>query len=172
MADGPTWVSSLITHLTRGTGTESAIQVLLRILSEETIKGSTAVVGDRPAVCFQDAPLVGLAQNIRFERERQEGGDRLRYERVGVTFGKVYAFGLGARPVLYENTESAKAFLPADQRWRIVRLDLSDEKNIIDWTHEREWRAPGDFHFSRSHADRQHERGEACTPIGTTAGGC
>lgn len=148
-------ISSTLTHLTRRTPTESAVAVLLKILAEQTIRGSTEgfIVGDRPAVCFQDAPLVGLAQNIRHEQEERRGKEsRIRYEGVGLTFNKTYAFALGARPVIYDDTDTAKAFLPPSEYWRIVRLDLRDAKNMIDWTHEREWRVPGDFHFSRTHA--------------------
>ena len=31
--------------------------------------------------------------------------------------------------------------------WRVVSLDLSNPKNFIDWTHEREWRVKGDVEF-------------------------
>ena len=32
--------------------------------------GGGPIVGTRRAVCFQDVPLLALAQNIRFEQER------------------------------------------------------------------------------------------------------
>jgi hypothetical protein len=35
------------------------------------------------------------------------------------------------------------------EHWRIVGHDLSNGAAIIDWTHEREWRAPGEFRFNR-----------------------
>ncbi|VTQ55249.1 hypothetical protein [Clostridium perfringens] len=35
-----------------------------------------------------------------------------------------------------------------EQYWRIVSYDLSDDDKIIDWTHEREWRVPGDLKFN------------------------
>jgi hypothetical protein len=49
--------------------------------------------------------------------------------------------------VIYEATETAKQFLPPTQWWRIVRFDLSDPNNMVDWTHEREWRVPNNFAF-------------------------
>ena len=49
------------------------------------------------------------------------------------------------RPVIYDKTISAKKYLPENEWWRIVNLDLSDEDRFIDWTHEREWRVPNDF---------------------------
>ena len=33
-----------------------------------------------------------------------------------------------------------------------MNFDLSDANAIIDWTHEREWRVPGDFTFEVSEA--------------------
>lgn len=37
--------------------------------------------------------------------------------------------------------------MPDSEWWRIVNFSLVDENKIIDWTHEREWRVPGDFTF-------------------------
>jgi hypothetical protein len=62
-------------------------------------------------------------------------------------FDKRYVYSNGGRPVLYDEPEEAKKLLPPDQWWRIVKLDLNDKDHIVDWTHEREWRAPGDFEF-------------------------
>ena len=63
---------------------------------------------------------------------------KVRYVGVGLMFNKVYAYQRGGRPVVYEDTERAKDLLPEDEWWRIVRYNLTDEENIIDWTHERE----------------------------------
>ena len=94
-------------------------------------------------MCFFDAPLIGLAQNIWFEQQTTgEECPRVRYRGIGLVFDKQYAFQLGARPVLYEKTEVAKKILPKEEHWRIVNLDLTNEQFFIDWTHEREWRWP------------------------------
>jgi hypothetical protein len=61
---------------------------------------------------------------------------------TGISFRKEFIFAKGGRPVIYEKTDDAKAFLRADEQWRIVRFDLSDGEAIVDWTHEREWRLP------------------------------
>jgi hypothetical protein len=80
-------ISSVLTHLTKRTEIDgkhlSAVDVLLKILAEKEIKGSTTdkgfIVGDRPAVCFQDAPLLALAQNIAFEAEHHDKlGNKIR----------------------------------------------------------------------------------------------
>jgi hypothetical protein len=136
----------------------SALQVLIKILRERTIRGSTTasgfIVGARSAVCFHDAPAYSLCQNIDFERflTREEGLTRMRYEALGLMFPKPYAYDRGARPVFYERTELAKQMLPPDEWWRIVGFDMSDADAFIDWTHEREWRAPGDFPFDIAEA--------------------
>jgi hypothetical protein len=143
-------VTSTLTHLTRETrvgGNDlSAVDVLVKILNEQCIKGSarddgrgpdkpfvlrvprsTFIVGPRSAVCFLDAPLVALAQTLSFEARRVEKhGDRVRYCGVGLSFDKRYAFQRGARPVLYEQTEVARRFLPPEEHWRIVDLDLQN----------------------------------------------
>lgn len=133
----------------------TAVDVLLKIIDDKTIMGSDTakgfIVGSRRAVCFQDAPLLGLAQNIAFEKEvSPKMGRDPSYEGCGVSFSKVYAFGKGARPVLYELTDIGKAILPPEEHWRIVRLDLGNKDALIDWTHEREWRCPDEFAFHLS----------------------
>jgi hypothetical protein len=148
-------ITGMITHLTREAVIDgvplSAVAVLVKILNEKCIKGSTTasgfVIGDRPAVCFQGTPLFGLAENIRYEEAQQNGTGRVRYRGVGVGFNKMAAFSLGARPVIYEKSEVAKCVLPPTEHWRIVDLDLDNQSAVVDWTHEREWRAPGDFFF-------------------------
>ena len=65
-------LSTYLTHLTKDgkvCGEDaSSIDVLLQILRTKTITGSTKKVnGDRPVVCFQDAPPASLAQNLYYE---------------------------------------------------------------------------------------------------------
>lgn len=107
------------------------------------------VCGDKPVVCFQDVPLFSLSENIMHEQNmRIENPDLpIRYLAFGLRFSKSYIFKNGGRPVIYEKTDTAKHFLPKDEYWRIVRLDMDDDANIVDWTHEREWRIKGNFHF-------------------------
>ena len=155
-------LSAYVAHFTRPTTIDgvphSAIDVLIKILREERIVGSSTqsgfICGDRRAVCFQDAPAYALAQNIYLEQQYQTAmqGGKKRYVGVGLMFEKPYVFRLGGRPVLYEITERAKTLLPQSEWWRIVRYDLGDDARFCDWTHEREWRVPDDFTFSRSKA--------------------
>ena len=150
-------LSSQLVHLTRSTvsdeGKVGPVDVLTKILLDCHISASTTtsgfIVGDIPATCFQDAPLYAVAQNIYAEEQYREAVDdaKVRYVGVGLMFNKVTVYQRGGRPVVYEDTERAKAMLPEDEWWRIVRFNLADEDNIFDWTHEREWRVPGGFDF-------------------------
>jgi len=151
-----------IVHLTRGNTIEgfqlSPLQVLIRILRERRLQGSSPssgfIVGNRPAVCFQDAPLYSICQNIDFDRAlvKDAGGGRTRYTPTGLMFPKPYVYSLGGRPVVYEQTEVAKQLLPQEEWWRIVRFDMANPESFIDWTHEREWRLPDDLQFDIAQA--------------------
>lgn len=150
-------MSTRLSHLTRpGRNGEAAQEILLKILLERQLIGSTTsqgfICGDTPAVCFQDAPLYSIAQNTLFEQKMREDGKSsvVRYKPIGVAFTKPYLFMKGARPVVYDDSEIAKKILLKSEWWRIVRLDLSDEKASVDWTHEREWRHPGNLDFDLS----------------------
>lgn len=146
-------VTSYLTHLTKPTEDKKVLDVLIKILYDKKLYGSTTesgfIVGDKNAVCFQEAPLYGVSQNTFHEQQmrEQQKSQKIRYTPIGLSFSKRYVYLKGGRPVIYEKTEKAKSILNKDEWWRIVSLDLSDDENIIDWTHEREWRVPGDFEF-------------------------
>lgn len=145
-------ITARLTHLTRRPPDDpdpaAALDVLMKILAEGRLIGSSTqqgfIVGPRRAVCFQDAPLYAIAQNIRHEAAMQ---GKVRYDHFGLAFAKDYVFARGGRPVIYDRTADAKRYLPEEQWWRIVCLDLGDPASIVDWTHEREWRVPDDFAF-------------------------
>ena len=147
-----------LVHLTREAAQSDVFEVLLKILIDRKLIGSTTemgfICGDRKAVCFQDAPLYSISQNVFFEQKQieQNSDYKLRYRAIGLVFRKDYLFLKGSRPVVYEQTDVAKKILPPDEWWRIVRLDLSDPNSFVDWTHEREWRLPGDLEFELSEA--------------------
>lgn len=158
-------ISMGLVHLTKGDGELSPLAILMKILEEKTIVGSTNkivdghprgfICGNDPVVCFQDVPLYSLSENILWEQQLHSQVPELpiRYAPFGLRFDKRYIFRKGGRPVIYEKTTAAKSFLPEDEYWRIVKLDLENDDNIIDWTHEREWRIKGDFHFELSEVE-------------------
>ncbi|MBV1910611.1 MAG: hypothetical protein KUG78_15015 [Kangiellaceae bacterium] len=152
-------MSSSLVHLTRGTshdGNElSSVDTLLKILREGQINGSDPqlgfIHGGESAVCFQDAPLYSVAQNIAFEKKyREENNSRYRYSGCGLVFSKYYVFERGGRPVIYDIPDEAKEYLSNDNLYRIVSLDISDMTNVVDWSHEREWRLKGSLEFEVS----------------------
>ena len=158
-------ISVGVVHLTKEAGELNALEVLMKIIEEQTIVGSTNktvdghprgfICGNDPVVCFQDVPLYSLSENILLEQQLHKKKPELpiRYAPFGLRFDKRYVFRNGGRPVIYEKTDIAKSFLPEDEYWRIVKLDLENNDNIIDWTHEREWRIKGDFHFELSEVE-------------------
>jgi len=153
-------LSPSLVHLTRSAIVDgnqlSPVDVLIKILLEKKIIGSDPrqafIHGDRRAVCFQDAPLYSIAQNILFEKKykKEKPESRDRYSGCGLIFSKWYVHSRGGRPVIYDSPESATAYLDRDEWWRIVALDLSDSANTVDWMHEREWRVKGDLEFELS----------------------
>ena len=151
-------LSGHLYHLTKkvtdkeGKTIMTATEVLIKIIKERKLIGSSTekgfIVGERKAVCFQDTPIYSLTQNIVHENAfREELGGKVRYVSVGLAFSKPYIFNHGGRPVFYESTEKGKRILQDTDWWRIVDFDLSDKNNIVDWTHEREWRIPVEESF-------------------------
>lgn len=157
-------LSGFVYHLTKaeldnnGKTVMDALDRLVKIITERKLNGSSTesgfITGKRKAVCFQDAPIQGIVQNVLHENSyKAELGGKTRYTYLGVAFPKAYIFQQGGRPVFYEEKETAKKILPPDEYWRIVDFSLMDKENIVDWTHEREWRLPADeFHFDISKA--------------------
>lgn len=162
-------MTGMLTHLTKPTEEDlksidikdetqinlKAVDNLIKILIDKKINGSTTatgyIIGDTPAVCFQDVPMYSLVQNVKYEQSRRinQNLNKIRYCGIGLSFGKFYVFTKGGRPVFYEDKDKAKIILPKEEHWRIVNLHLisGDPNNIIDWTHEREWRHPNNFIF-------------------------
>lgn len=146
-------ISSRLTHLTRGDTPEGTFQTLIKILEDKMIIGSTTetgfIIGNRSAVCLQEAPLSAIAENLLYEEKLiNEGINRkIRYGAFGLRFNKAWIYNKGGRPVIYEEKDIMKEILPEEEHWRIVNYDLNNKQHMIDWTHEREWRVPGDIEF-------------------------
>lgn len=150
-------MSGYLYHLTKSNGDKDAMDTLIKILNERKLIGSTTtsgfIVGSDKAVCFQDTTTYGLSQNSFHEQNmrKENKSSKVRYKPIGLAFNKKYVYDKGGRPVFYEETDIAKKILSKDEWWRIVNFNLSDKNNIIDWTHEREWRVKEDFEFDLEH---------------------
>lgn len=131
----------------------------MKILKEQRLEGSTTesgfISGKIPAVCFQDIPLHSVCENILYEQslKREKKAVNYRYTGFGLRFSKEYIFRKGGRPVIYDIKNQAKEYLNPEDYWRIVNLNLSDNQNIVDWSHEREWRVPGNLEFELSEVE-------------------
>lgn len=141
-------LSPFLIHLTKNTKNEddySAFDNLVSILMTGEIFGSGKkgfIKGPSTASCFMDMPLGSLKYVLN---EQNSNPQRPRYEPFGIVISKEYAFKRGCRPVLYlSNKELRDLSIPAEEQWRVVRLEKVDGTGI-NWLHEREWRAKGSF---------------------------
>lgn len=140
-----------LTHLTRGNSDDEAFGRLCEILNDSKLIANNSRgtnVGNEKVCCFQETPLMCLAENLRFEEDNQM--ENMHYSPFGIRVLKGTMFQRGGRPVIYGGSTILKKNLPAEEHWRIVKMDLSDTDNIVDWAHEREWRYKGDYTFDYS----------------------
>jgi len=79
----------------------------------------------------------------------------LKWEPYGLSFRKNVIYRrFRARPVIFldpgddVNLVKNKG-LVKELGWRVVTFDYGDDAMPVDWTHEREWRAPIDVEFSK-----------------------
>lgn len=131
-------ISLALIHLTGYRNGRLAIDLLMNLLSEQRIRASGNegyIKGMQSAVCFTEMPLSSVHRLV--ESSRCSGHP---YSCYGVALHKSHAFSRGARPVIYLPDDEA-AWIPPEQKWRHVRFEHGE----VDFTHEREWRSPGDF---------------------------
>ncbi len=117
----------------------SPFEVLKEILTAGTIRGGLGFVkGAQPVVCLSEIPLASMDEFAG----PVDGSARYRF--YGVALSKKAVFSAGGRPVIYIPDDEGE-WIPDDQTWRQVRFDPPQ----VDWTHEREWRAPGDLDLTK-----------------------
>ena len=142
-------MTPFLVHLTKNTRRDdgcSAYDNLVNILKEGEIWASNSakgfIKGPNPATCFMDIPFASL-KHVLTKGNRDPKSPR--YEPYGIVVTKQFAYRNGCRPVLYlSNDELDVLGVPADELWRVVRLE-GMEGSDINWLHEREWRIRGDF---------------------------
>jgi hypothetical protein len=117
----------------------SPFEVLKEILTAGIIRGGLGFVkGPHPVVCLSEIPLASM------DKFASPVGGTARYRFYGVALSKTAVFGAGGRPVIYIPDDEGQ-WIPADQKWRQVKFDPPQ----VDWTHEREWRIPGDLDLTK-----------------------
>ena len=129
--------SHALIHLTGNRGNVTALNALISILHEGQIRGSGKsgfIKGNQKASCFTEMPLSSISEFVSLSKKTNHP-----YEYYGITLHKQLGWQRGLRPVIYLPDDEAY-WIPIDERWRHVRQD-----NSVDFSHEREWRAKGDF---------------------------
>lgn len=132
-------------------GAMSDEQRLLQILLDGRVRSFKTFGGGDPVACLTESTKASVSSLL---------GDK-RYTPCGVGFTKQFVFDCGGGPALYIRGDEWKAAqaLSAALRLRIVRFwpgaDPDQQGEVIppwlsgrsEWTHEREWRVPGDLKF-------------------------
>ena len=120
----------------------SPFDVLKEILNAGLIRAGTGFVkGLQSVVCLSEIPLASMDE---FAKQVGDKSSSSRYRFYGIALNKQTVFAAGGRPVIYIPDNEA-GWIPSDQQWRQVRF----EPPGVDWTHEREWRVPGDLDLTK-----------------------
>ena len=128
----------MLTHFTRASKSQSAIDNLRGILADGVIRSTRRMVrSNDPAVCFFDLRISEL-EPLLARRNRR------RYGPFGIATERRYAFRLGARPVIYLPWREAREAVVQGESWRVVSVDF-DRIRPADWTFGRGWRMRGDL---------------------------
>jgi hypothetical protein len=81
--------------------------------------------------------------------ENRNVGRFIKYHPYGLLFRKWTIFTrYSGRPVLYL-PDCDLQWIGAALQWRVVRYEFPGSQQPVDWTHEREWRAPMHVDFGR-----------------------
>lgn len=146
--------SLYLTHLIRGRSDEESYDTLLKILEKGFLRASFSkrnncdtVKGNQKVVCFQDTSFDAMQEIITGEKwlDREQG-----YREFGIQMPKEILFYNGARPVIYDKANEIMGLIDESIYWRVVNLDLNIATwQYVDWTHEHEWRIPGDVTITR-----------------------
>jgi hypothetical protein len=127
-------LSPYLLHLTKNTVRKdeyTAYENLVSILMTGQINGSSNsgfIQGTRKATCFMDVPFSSLKYILN---AKDSNPQRPRYEPYGLAITKQYAYEKGCRPVMYLGNDEVKKLKIRDKdRWRVVRLEVSEQKWI------------------------------------------
>lgn len=142
-------LTPFLIHLTKNTKADdnsSAFDNLVSILKSGEIFASNKkkgfIKGTNGAACFMDVPFMSLKYILNKDTANPKNP---KYEPFGIVIRKTTAYQKGARPVLYlSNDELDEIGVPDGELWKVVRFEGIGTE-AVNWTHEREWRAKGNF---------------------------
>lgn len=128
-----------------------AFSRLISMLKDKEIIASTMPWTNSHAVCFTECPWTSLIDHTDA------------YSPYGIGFSKQLIFSRNGAPVYYVRAdqfekqqwhEHLKAFVtPFWPIYRPKSINSKKEFPTCDYTHEREWRIPHNFHFEYDHIE-------------------
>ena len=118
----------------------SAYNVLRKILDEEALIGTSKWTYGKNCVCFTEAPITEFNSIFSLVSLAASKNERPRYQPYGIALDKKWLFQQGGRPVIYDHPTDLGR-LPDALKYRFVPFDPTTG---VDFTWEREWRAPTD----------------------------
>ena len=122
----------------------SALATLTRIVRLRHLRASSRFIrGGFQVVCLTQTPLVELPRLRQFRIHRTKWD----FEPFGLCIHRAWLQERGARPVIYGDEAKWDQLAEADRPFYqfVNRTDQDDERHIIDWTVEQEWRHVGDL---------------------------
>lgn len=136
-------MSAHVTHFIRGVSKDAAYDVLISILDEGALRGSTRYVrGCHRCVCLTESPVDQFGRNFG-----RWFGNRLPFQPFGIQFSKQWISHHGGRPVIYQR-DAHYPSLPHDLRPFHVTYE-PNRNPPVDFSWEREWRVhAGLLHFT------------------------
>ncbi len=137
-----------LVHLTRPRNKHGASYWLWKILTDKKLKAfdSIGICPGHKCVCFQEVPIACIAEVLLAETLIDPGSKR--YSGYGIRIPKRTIFELGGRQVVYSLNKK-----DVDNPWRYSHETFRTKNNVIDWSHEREWRIPNDVDFNYTDID-------------------
>ena len=84
----------------------------------EEVKQVVVLFAEKLQQCLQEAPLTAIAENLQYEEKlRKEENHKVRYLGFGIRFQKNFIYKKNGRPVIYDETNRAKEYLPENEWW-------------------------------------------------------
>lgn len=130
----------------------SSLATLKRIVSQRLLRASSRLIrGGFPVVCLTQTPLTDLPRLRQFRAHRT----RWDFEPYGLCINREWLQERGARPVVYGDEATWEQLANADRPFFqfVQRAATDDQRHVVDWTVEQEWRHAGHLDLQALPAD-------------------